>query len=63
MKAKDVLLLVCLLLVSTSAEAQLFGGRWHMRINNRSAPRERHETLPLEVNGEKFDMVLVRGGT
>ena len=63
MKAKDVLLLVCLLLVSASAEAQLFGGKWRVRMNNRSAKQERQETLPVEVKGEKFDMVLVQGGT
>ena len=64
---KKTMMMLCLLgmlVQSSGAMAQgLFGGKWRVRMNGRSVKQERHETLSVEVNGEKFDMVLVRGGT
>ena len=67
MKQYRVILFVCflgLLVFGGDAEAQgLFGGRRRDRARQQQSRNAKANTMPVMVNGEKFDMLLVRGGS
>lgn len=64
---KKIAIIVCfigLVVMDGSVEAQgLFGGRRRSKARSERAAKAKSETLPVVVNGEKFEMVLVRGGS
>lgn len=64
---KKFTLIVCLLgmlLAGLDADGQgLFGGRRRDRARKVPKTNTRLETMPVQVKGEKFEMVLVRGGS
>ena len=64
---KKVAVIVCLLgllLTGWDAGAQgLFGGRKRSKARSERAAKKKTGTLPVLVKGERFEMVLVRGGS
>ncbi len=62
-KATTVVCLLGLLLAGLEAEGQgLFGSKRRERARSERTPNTRYETLSVQANGEKFEMVLVQGG-
>ncbi|MBR6991415.1 MAG: formylglycine-generating enzyme family protein [Bacteroidales bacterium] len=63
-KITTVVCLLTLILTGLEAEGQgLFGGRKRNRARSERTDKVRLETMPVQVKGEKFEMVLVRGGS
>ena len=64
---KKIAIIVCfigLVVMDGSVEAQgLFGGRKRNKARIERAAKKKTGTLPIMVKGEKFEMVLVRGGS